>query len=202
MRYTKNERGVALVLVLVLSVMALAMVGALLFMLKTGAQLSASQRFYKTAEEAGTGGAEIFAEFIKLRGVALATGLSGTWITTDTCLAEKLLKTKVNWSSTACTAPEQSLLIDAADTTTYDVKFTLGSNPEFTVFGKIVDTVEGNSDTGGIVTSGELGGAGVVAANSGLVSPPQVPYLYRLEVQSQATTNPRERAMYSVLYAY
>ena len=72
----------------------------------------------------------------------------------------------------------------------------------YRVFSKIVDTVEGNSDTGGIVPVGTLSGGGVVTAAGGMISPPQIPYLYRIEVQTQDTANPRERSRYSVLYGY
>lgn len=203
MKLLKNEKGIALVLVLILALISLAIVSAMLFMLTGSTQLSGAQRFYRTADEASIGGTEIFTEFIKNRGAALTAGLTNSWRTADNCLTEKMTKSRADWDSAKCTAPETSLSIDDTNNLTYDVSFTLGNNPSFSVFGKIVDAVEGNSDTGGLVTGGgELGGAGVVAANSGLVSPPHQPFLYRLEVQGQATANPRERARLSVLYAY
>jgi hypothetical protein len=72
----------------------------------------------------------------------------------------------------------------------------------YIVHAKIVDTVLGNSDLGGIVASGELGGQGVVAASSGVVSPASRPYLYRMEIDARSTINPREHSRISMLYAY
>ena len=72
----------------------------------------------------------------------------------------------------------------------------------YRTFAKIVDTVQGNSDTGGLAPVGSLNAGGVVTATGGQISPPPIPYLYRIEVQTQDTANPRERSRYSVLYGY
>jgi hypothetical protein len=72
----------------------------------------------------------------------------------------------------------------------------------FTVTYKIVDTVEGNTASGGIVASGDLSGSGVVASSGGVYSPPHFPYLYRVEVMARRTLNPLERARTSMLYGF
>jgi len=193
-----NEKGIALVMVLILSLISLAIVSALLFMITQGTQLSGSQRFYRTAEEASLGGTEIATEFIMNRGVAPALPgiLTGTGAGTSSalCLTQKLTLSRAAWAN--CAAADMTL--NAA--TNSDMRFDLGP---YRVFTKIVDTVEGNSDVAGLVTGGgELGGAGVVAANSGMVSPPHIPYLYRMEVEAAASANARERSRMSVLYAF
>jgi hypothetical protein len=194
----KNERGIALVMVLIFSLIALAIVSALLFMITQGTQLSGGQRFYKTAEEASLGGTEIAMAFIMNRGIAPALPgiLTGTGAGTSSaaCMTQKLTLSRAAWAG--CAAADMTL--DAAINS--DMRFDLGP---FRVFTKIVDTVEGNSDVAGLVTGGgELGGAGVVAANSGMVSPPHIPYLYRMEVEATASANAREKSRLSVLYAY
>jgi hypothetical protein len=199
MKRLHNEKGIALVLVLVLALISLAIVSAMLFMITQGTQMSGSFRFFRTAEEASLGGVEIATQFVKnagtLPGIA---GLSNLVITADACLNEKITLSRSSWTAN-CSATERSLLIDAADATTFDMRFDLGN---YRVFTKIVDTIEGNSETGGIVTDGTLGGAGVVASSSGLVSPPHNPYLYKIEVQAQNSANATERSRKSLLYAH
>jgi hypothetical protein len=202
MKQIRNEKGIALVLVLVLAMIALAIVSAMLFMLTSGTKLSGAMKAYRTADEASYGGSAIITELIKNRDVLNKDAIAvGMWRSKDACFKEKISKSTADWGA-ACGDIEKSLSIDSKVANTFDVSFTLGNSPSFNVFGKIVDTVEGNSDTGGLVTEGELGGAGTVNSNSGLVNPPHQPYLYRLEVQAQATANPKERTRLSVLYAY
>lgn len=219
----KNEKGIALVMVLILALIGLAIVSALLFMMTQGTIMSGGQKFYRTAEEASYGGAELAASYLGNRGllnipaggafsgILFASGcncgdpytftdnvISGT--TTHDIRCNKLCNPTNAWQEGAPASNAQKAL---DPTNTPDFQFTLGIAPAtFTVFAKIVDTVQGNSDVGGLVTTGELGGAGVVASNTGLISPPHNPYLYRLEVQTEATANPRERARLSLLYAF
>ena len=54
-----NERGIALVMVLILSAIALAIMAALIYMITVGTQASGMQKRYRTALEAGKGGADI-----------------------------------------------------------------------------------------------------------------------------------------------
>lgn len=71
-----SEQGIALVMVLVLSFIALAIVSALLFMVTQGTTTSGSQGFFRTAEEAGIGGAEIAFEYMESRGRLNIPGLN------------------------------------------------------------------------------------------------------------------------------
>ncbi len=97
---------------------------------------------------------------------------------------------------TSCVANDSSI----EPTTNPDLQFELSN---FTIFTKLVDTIEGNTASGELVTGGgTLGGSGVITATAGIVSPPRIPYLYRVEVLAQDTNNPRERSRYSGLYAY
>ncbi len=225
--YIKNEKGIALVMVLILSLIGLAIVSALLFMLTQGTIMSGGQKFYRTAEEASYGGMELATAYLGNRGLlnipagGAFSWTSGPFASGCNCgdpydpddnldritnarsgRCDKLCNPSSQWTAASlgyAVADAQAL----DPTLRPDFQFRLGITPAtFDIFAKIVDTVQGNSDTSGLVTSGELGGAGVVASNTGLISPPHNPYLYRLEVQSQATNNPRERARLSVLYAF
>ncbi|MBA4371561.1 MAG: hypothetical protein C0402_01725 [Thermodesulfovibrio sp.] len=210
MRYIQNEKGVALVMVLIFAMVGLAIVSAMLFMLTQGTMMSGANKMFKSADEAGLGGVAAAVDMVKNRGI---TNL-GT-VVLDACLQDKLTLTRGTWGTTNwvnCTPP----VINTADSAkrhsftieaTNDIPDVTRNFPgppgtTFTMQAKIVDTVRGNSDVSGLVTSGSLGGAGTVASNSGQVTPPPIPYLYRIEVQTQNTANPAENSRYSALYAY
>lgn len=204
MKFIRNEKGIALVLVLILSLIALTFVSALLYMLTQGTRLSGSTGFFKTAEEASIGGTGIAKEFIRNNGIETANLINTTKASLAACLQQKLTisgwSTVSNWTS--CAAADLSLDPTSNADLEFDSHNILGL-PVYRVFIKIVDTIEGNSSTGGLITGGgTLGGAGVVASNTGLVTPPLNPFLYRIEVQAQDKNNPRERSRLSVLYAY
>lgn len=207
MRVIQQEKGIALVMVLVLALISLTLVSGLLYMATIGTQTSGSLRFFRTAEEASVGGVEIAADVVRNRGgtpaafAGLANGLVGTAAGTSSalCFQQKLTLTRTvaNWAN--CIAGDTSL--DPSQNP--DMRFDLGVPPnDYRVFAKIVDTVQGNSDVGGMVIDGELGGTGVVASMSGIVSPPHNPYLYRIEMHAERVINARERSRTSSLFAY
>jgi len=217
MRLLRNERGIALVMVLVLSLIGLMIVSALLYLATSGSMTSGAFKAYRTAEEASYGGAEIAAEYAANRGrydfvtaVDQACNCADPLNPADnidgetgaaSCRCDKICNATVDWG-VACdeNAGVAGIQINLTpDDATDDFPLTLGN---FVVYTKIVDTVVGNSDMGGIVASGELGGQGVVASSTGLVSPPSRPYLYRMEIDARSTINPREHSRISMLYAY
>jgi len=224
MRLLRNERGIALIMVLILALIGLMIVSALMFMTTSGTIGSGVFRAFRTAEEASYGGAEIAAEYAAGRGSFPLLGASFTngcncgdpIVATDntdldaagarTCRCDKLCNATADWAfgGEAWSCDENGgvaglQLSMTPDAATDDFPLTLGN---FIVYVKIVDTVVGNSDMGGIVASGTLGGSGVVSASTGLVSPPSRPYLYRMEIDARSTANPREHSRISMLYAF
>lgn len=214
MRHLKNEKGIALVMVLVLSAIALAIMAALVYMIMSGTETSGIQKRYRSAVEAGIGGSEITYQIIGLRGEAASlttfraalTGLgiansiqtlgacSGTsGGATYTGLTAKLMTE--NWVIDAdCNS---SITINPVDTATYDMSYDLGTGTTYRIYAKIVNTVQGN--TGG---DEGLWKSGVVAANIGEVSAQARPYLYTIEMLVQNPANPDERSKLSILYQY
>jgi hypothetical protein len=216
----RNEKGIALVMILILAAIALLIMAGLLYMITSSTQISGMQKRYKSGLEAGIGGSEVAYQFIALRGsatdnTALATLLSSInpVITTPTgCsgtdlfgtnftgsgdtpggLAAKLMTPTSSWTNCNST-----MSIDPSDATSYDMRFDLGDSPnQYRVYAKIADTVEGNSapDYG-------LGGKGVVVSGSSEVTVQSMPYLYTMEMDAQNTLNPSERAKLSILYQY
>ena len=211
MKILRNEKGIALVMVLMIALIGLAVVAALLYMVTLGTQTSGSHRFFRTADEAALGGSDIAAEFIKSAGLPVANLLNpgGLYSSLPACLQNKLTSARgtdflsPQWvNCTGTSGPDLSLDPIKSPDLQFNTSNVVGM-PQYTVFVKIVDTVRGNSSSGGLVTGGgQLGGAGVVAATTGLISPPHNPYLYRVEVQAQDANNAREKARYSGLYVY
>jgi hypothetical protein len=201
-----NEKGLALVMVLVLSVIALAVMAGLIYVVTTGIQTSGLQKRYKTALEAGKGGADVAYGIIGARSKVAIPSLPITY-SQDLCLNAKLSlgTSAANWAPCASINKATSMTIDPADPATYDMRFDLGPDPlidptgiyRYRVFAKIVDTVEGNTSP----DSGWIQG-GVVWSKSEVYPMPR-PYYYTLEVdvEKQDQSTP-ERAKLSILYQH
>ncbi|MBT0665630.1 hypothetical protein KI809_15075 [Geobacter pelophilus] len=204
MKLLKNEQGVALVTALMLTLISLGIIMALLTMITSGAKLSGAQKRYRTAMEAAHGGTEVAMKDILpmiLRNYSetnlvsqVESGFSGIGLqvaTTKTCLQAKLTTPIAQWPSDCSSAmsPRQSP----------DMSFTLQATAgdPYKVYAKIIDTVSGNSDLSGL----QLEGSGV-AESSPILTPQHFPYLYRVEVQGERSSNAREQANISALYAY
>jgi hypothetical protein len=228
MKQLRNEKGIALAMVLILSLISLAIVAALVYLVTQGTKFSGEFKRYETAREAGMGGAEITAALIHNRGEMNILGLGltdscscgdpdvvgdntfsdGTAIPAGSpyiCLCAKLCDptyTDATYNWGACT-----------DGTTFDptanpdIQLDLSSNPldpsstQYRVSAKIINTTLGNSDLSGE----ELGGTSVVSSTAGVIPTPPVPYLYRIEINSERAPSAGtvlERSRLSVLYAY
>ena len=215
--HRRSENGVVLLMVLILSAVALAIMTALIYMITIGTQTSGMHKRYRSALEAGIAGSDVLAQVIQLRGdISSLSTLGTTTRTPATCTGTSIntginytgIQTKIMTSATGTTGTanwsgcDSFLKIDSSPTSTsYDLKFTLGSSPQYNVYAKIVDTVEGN--TSGANSSGSnLNNKGVVATyGSGEISVMSIPYLYTIEIDAENTNpNSTERAKLQVLY--
>lgn len=215
-----NEKGMALVMVLILSLIALATMAGLVYMVTSGTQMSGMNKRYKTALEVGKGGKDIALQVINLKAYESdISSLPGAISTPATCvvvdstdplpdgstcadhLAECSTKTypglcvKLNLPTFCWSNCDSSLTIDTASSTSYDMSFNLTN---YTTHAKIVDTVYGNSSPNTEVLGD---GKGVVDTGSELSAMP-IPFLYSIEVESENVNNPAERAKLSVLYQF
>jgi hypothetical protein len=168
----------------------------LIYMVTSGTQVSSIEKRYNTALEAGKSSRDITYQFLSARGnpfsVAEAALLNFSITASSSCQTDKLNKATVNWAG--CNS---SLTITPGTTSTYDMTFQLGNNPTYSVYAKIVDTVEGNSGGDeGLVKSG------VVMSNTGEVQVMSIPYLYTIEIEAENFANQSERSKLSVLYQY
>lgn len=214
MKLFRNEKGIALVSVLILSLIALSIIATLVYLVIQGTRFSGFFKRYETAREAGTGGAEIMVDLINNRGklpdlltvfpkrcdCGLPETIGDNMVINEDnslstpslqyiCLCAKLCDATADW-------PEEcDSSIDA--TTNPDMLLTLTgiAGESYSVNTKIVDTIPG------VTVGGEdLSAEGVVEDRK--EPPPSQPYIYRVEVESQSVTNQAERSRLSVLYGY
>lgn len=205
MRMLGSQNGAALVTALMLTALSLVIAVALLTMITTGIQVSASQKRYRSSLSAARGALDLFTQELMPRLFQPETTagiLEGEFsgirlqVKLDTCLRQKLTLPPAAW--TGCSAAQASSDPAAAP----DVSFRLAGIPDtggFTVSTKIVDTVPGNTDRSGYDL---LDAGGAVAAQDEVVRPQHVPAMYHLAVQGSREGVARERARLSVLYAY
>jgi hypothetical protein len=220
-----SESGIALVMVIVLSAIALAIMAALLYMVTSRSEISGLQKRYRTSLEAGMGGASLAYQFIGYRGDSASDDLfdstltgsginhviGSSFITTpSTCvtLSSDLtcttignyqgLATKLKLPTKCWSSCDYAQSINTATghSTTYDFAFKLpGASTTYNVYAKITDTVLGNSAAGE-----DLSVRGVTEERQ--AQRQSIPYLYTMEVDSENPSNPSERGKLSILYQY
>lgn len=196
-----NNKGIALVLVMILSLISLAIMSGLIYMVTSGTQVSGIGKRYSTALEAGKSGRDVVYQVMSARGnpftAALPADFSFSITDQVTCLPQKLNFATNTWAGFGCDSSLDIITDPLPDADTYDMILQLGNNPAYTVYAKIVDTVVGNSgkDEGLLKT-------GVVISNPGEVTVVSIPYLYTIEIVSENAANPMERSRLSLLYQY
>jgi len=185
-----NERGMALVMALILGLIGMLMLASLLYISTTGIGTGGSKKRYQTALEAAHGGMDFFAKEIIQRGMGGETlsamgdyNLLLTQKTTDANFTAKLTTTGAYPASPA----------DATLTLTFTAP-----TPNLNVTATILNATIGNSGT----SSNVLVGGGVVSNSSGTVTPQHFPYLFQTQIQGQSVTGSQEKATLSAIYAY
>jgi hypothetical protein len=199
MRISKNEKGVALLIVLILTAVALMISAGLLYLVLQSTRISGSMNRYKTVYEAAAGGAEIACELVNAGVNPNIPGITLN-IPNNPRLFDPAVG-KLNVPATSWPAGyDRSIDINTADP---DAWFTLGGlqNNQYTVYIKIIDMVGNMSGVvRGTGTAMHTGGV-VQNAGSGITSANTV-RLFTVEVLAQNTSNVLERARLSVLYQY
>lgn len=190
-----NERGVALVMALILGLIGMLMIASLLYMAGTGTWTSGSKKRYQTALEVSHGGMNFFAKEIIQRGVG-GTPLS-TMGTYGGILTSLIADADFTTKLTTTGDINDGVYPDDNPDATLTLPFT-APTPNMTVNTAILRTSRGNSGT----SSNVLVGGGVVNNSSGTVTPQHIPYLFQTEIQGQSAANSRERARLSGTYAY
>jgi hypothetical protein len=207
----RNEKGIALVTSLLLSLLALVIVMAVLYLVTQSTQGSGASKRYSNAMQASYGGVDVFTRNIipEIVGGTVTSTLESNLhdvlnaqfdSSHPDCLSQKLLKSTADWDTTS---------VCGADAKENDPKqhpdatFTLAGlplQPGYKIFTQVVDTVQGNSDTSSY--SDYLDSGSGVTGSSSSISPMHMPALYTIEVQGEKQTNATEKARLSVLYMY
>jgi hypothetical protein len=222
-RYRKSEKGVVLVLVLILCAVSLAIITALMYMVTTGAQMSGMQKRYRTALEAGLAASDIITQVIAQQGDETAVS---SYLTTrlnaihaqenpTVALTNCIGFAQYDISGTAILTQYDKLAAKLMTPTTswvncdssfptgpnnYDLMFQLGTN--YNVYAKVVDTVEGFTRANGTAVTNTMRTDAVVS-NSQEIASPSKPYQYTIEVDVENTNpNTPERAKLQLLYQY
>lgn len=219
MRLVREEKGIALVTALMLTLISLTIAMVMLYMITRNARVSGAQKAYRNSLDASLGGVEIMTKdalpYLLTATDALISppadgfyhtellksmpgfGSSSLSIADDACLHAKLTKRPGEWGAYCGSA---STDLDA--TKSPDLSFVLKSAIPgavsangFKVSAKIISTTIGTSDLSGRSYN----------TNSTTSAPGNdvgSPYIYRLEVTGERESNPKERAALTVLYAY
>lgn len=189
-----SERGVALVMALILGLVGLLMVGSLLYMAGTGIWVSGSKNRYRAALESAHGGLIFFNKEIIQRGVSGATlssmVVAGGFL--NPVISDANFTTKLGTTGLyAAVNPDATLIFPA-----------VAPKPNMTVSTTILATSRGNSafinpnapqnppmPTGGVLNT------------TPVITPPHYPYLYQSGIQAQSA-NTQENARLSSIYVY
>ncbi len=232
MQTLRNEKGIALVMVLVLAFISLAVVSSMIYFATMGTRISGEFKRFATTREAASGGADITEDFINDRG----------GLTIPTLAFDSASDTGANPIGTACncgdpldytdTSPDTCLCVKLCNPT-YDGAYGVPADANY--MWKLADATVCENDPDQILTAYDvkftlpgpmknyncyvmlidtalgmssqgsegLGGGAVVASKGATIFSPPSPYLYSVEILAEeAIANPQERSLLSLLYAY
>lgn len=222
MKLLSENKGIALVTALMLTLISLTIVMYLFLMVTSGVKVSGANKRYRSALEASYGATDIIIKEVlpKIFTETLTNSLANPRVAlstlpyplsmnftsnSDLCLMDKLTKPPSQWSS-GCSNSSSDPKINT------DFTLTLNSstpNDSYTVYTKIVDTVCSDKRpyptgkcSGSDLSGYELldGGQGTAGGSSG-VTTQAMPAMYRIEIVGENTSK-KEKSKISVLYAY
>jgi hypothetical protein len=207
----ERERGVALVMALIVVSVAAGIFAAVMYFSLTGTEVSGLQRKYQSNKEASLGAIDVLTKDLLpqvLGGTTLSSVVSllvkpsavlpavTADSTRDTCFMTKLTTTTSGWPGGTCDSGSDP-------TTNPDITFNLKGKSDqvkpYVVSMKVIDTVSGNSDKTGVVL--DLG-SGVVDDASSLIKIQHFPFLYTIVTDARQQGSTSERVNIEVLYAY
>lgn len=203
-----REKGVALVMALIVVSVAAGIFAAVMYFALTGTEVSGLQRKYQSSKEASLGAIDVLTKDIlpqvmggsELSAVVTSFTKPSAVLPSitpaaggDSCFRTKLTTVTSLWGTCSSTTDVVGLP---------DIVFNLKGKSDqvkpYVVSMKIIDTVSGNSDKTGVVL--DLG-SGVVDDSSSLIKIQHFPYLYTIltDANQEGTT---ARVNIEVLYAY
>ena len=220
MHHLRNERGIALVTALMLTLVSLVLVMALMYFIETGTRVSASAKRYQNVQQAAYGGVSLTVnELIPRLENAIFGNYSSGGVNSAiqklkadfnsasltlpdlACLKQKLNSTSATWSG-ACS---NSLDPKSSPDMTFLLKSTLTAPlnlaQDYIVYTKIVDTpIVGNTDPANLSNLRKPENVNESMQNEG--NGVTIPSTYRIEIRAERQQNPQERSNLSVVYSY
>ncbi len=198
----KNEKGVALIVAIIVAFIILALGSMALYMSTRSTNISGRFSVYRSSIEAAYGA---FRETSSILGyIKDNKSITVPFNITDiraTCLHYKLTTPTVNWtdsdlSANGCLARTVSLAEDTNYNSIinyYELKFSLG---DYNVYLKVVNSSTGNTQLRG----NKLRKGGTTRQN--IRKTPLAPYIYRIEIVAVSKLNPYDFSHVSLLYAF
>jgi len=208
----RNEKGIALVTTLMLTLIGLGVILCLLYMITGSVRISGTNKRYNTVMEATYGGAEILVKdmvpFI-LKNYSSANNVNsaftaalnsnytpiGPTISSLGCLRAKISTNTTTWGSACSSAAIGPLSPASAPDITFSLPGTGGN--AYMVFAKIISTKTGNTSMSGLSLEGSS-----VSEGTSYIAPQHMPYLYTIETQGRRVGDTSATAHLEVLYAY
>ena len=185
-RQSRQERGAALVMVLVLSAVGLIVMTTVLYVLMMGTQLSGSEKRYRTAHEAALGGIDVLRPIIQAQGAIALPGIAITY--------QPSFLNKLNAGSLA--AYDTAVSIDPNNANTYDLYVDIG-NPVYRIYAKMTQKQQGNTNKGYKQVRIKTG---VVPTDPGMG---EVHFTYyTFNILAQKATNPNERVRMDLVHIF
>lgn len=203
MKTLTNDKGIALVTALLLTVLSLSIIIALLYVISAQTTMSGAHKRYKNSLEASHGAVRILTrEVIPMMFSASdpRTSLTNEFasiqfdMVSNDCFKQKMVLPSSEWSSCG----ESSRTLDPKQGPDATFKLRGAGGPGFKVFAKIVETTPGNTNVSGLDLDNGIGVTGITPG----ISPKHLPYLYRIETEGESALNPREKANLTVVYSY
>jgi len=202
-----NNRGVALLTALMLTIIMLSIILGVMYLLDRTIKGSAAHRTYRNVVEASYGGADLVSReiiprlFNNVSTSILSLGLDSVHaqFASSACLHNKLDNAPASWGSSGASC---NTVVNPKINP--DVSFELaGLNGQgFKVYAKIIDTTPGVPYATEATEGSPLVGGGVAAESSTGSTLKLDHYVYRIEVSGESKTNAAEKANISVLYEY
>lgn len=198
-----NNRGVALLTALMMTVIMLSIILGVMYLIDQSIKGSAARKTYSNVVEASYGGADLVAKEIipklfdnvSTSKVAMVTSLSliQAQFASSACLRNKLENAPSSWGSAELCDSNINPKVNP------DVSFELKGLDEqgFMVYSKIIDTTPGVPYSSG----NQLVGGGVAESSAGSTLKLDH-YVYRIELSGERKAKPVEKSNISVLYEY
>ncbi len=208
----RDEKGIALVIALIVSLIVLILGGVAVYMTMQSSKMSGEFKGYTSSVAAAQGALN---ETLILLPELKSGVVSFPSVVVNSKVA--CLKYKLNTATSAWTASDLSTycgctLVEATDPSIssvvnyYDIEYRLGSGVNtYDVFVKFINTSLGNTNAAAASSSFSTGGTVSSKSGGNTLQPPPKPYLYTVVVYSGPASdvnNPARSSYIRVLYAY